>query len=213
MSSPLIFPSDYLSVPLLSNFLNLIFHFTDMAISRVHYVPPFNKFFFLTVTFVNTQSYYPYANRAVKGFQTTSPATTCKLMLNSEIPSLSQFLFLLLLTFTVKLYVYFSISYLLQYKRAPQNLVASNNNLVFLTILCVGQAVLLVWAGLTPGAEASAARVGPPSPLGLTSSRLIHMATLFQKQQTLMHKHFSSLCLHPTGQSKSRGQAQIQKVE
>lgn len=83
VSSPLIFPPDYLSVPLLSNFLNLLkcsIHFTDMAIGRVHSVPQFNKFFFLTVTFVNTQSHYPYANRAVKGFQKTSPPT-CKLTL------------------------------------------------------------------------------------------------------------------------------------
>ena len=64
-------------------------------------------------------------------------------MVNSEIPSCVTITDFASVNFH-RLYVYFSISYLLQYKRppAPQNLVASNRDSVFLTHLCVDQAVL-----------------------------------------------------------------------
>ena len=103
----------------------------------------------LIITFFNTPSHYPYANRAVNFGRPPPPPWNLFIKCQTVgSQAMSQSLLLPLLTFTVRLYVHFSISYLLQYKRppAPQNLVASNRDSVFLICLCVDQAVL--WAGL-----------------------------------------------------------------
>lgn len=90
---------------------------------------------------------------------------------------------------------------------------ASNTDLVFLTVLCVGQAFLLAWTGFAPGAEVSAGKGGLLSPCGLRSPggslRLVLRATLPPEQQARVYEQGSSLWLDPIGPSKSHGQAQL----